>query len=283
MLAGHSPIEASVIFDPAQRKPSTRTDRALRAAVHADPCTSSRESYRAHRMASTHSIADSSFAGPVLAFGVIGAIVLIALAFWYFSATQRAKRALAAVRPTPLSLLMDGEIGKVVGTVALAGRSLEAPLSHRVCAHYEVLVQQYRSSGKSGGWHTVIHEFRSCDFFVQDGADAARVDMTNARVVNVMDVGLRSGTFDDAPPEIEAFLASRGASSKGWLFNKKLRYTEGALEPGESVAVLGILGSEASSDSSQAGEGHRAFKGRRVLRAPPDGDLIVSDDPRMEA
>ena len=142
-------------------------------------------------------------------------------------------------------------------------------------------VEQYRSSGKSGSWHTVIREVRSCDFLVEDGLDTALVDMSKARVVNVMDVSLRSGTFNDAPPEVEEFLASRGKSSKGWVFNKKMRYREGVLEPGERVAVLGVVGPDHEPERGEAGAAHRAALGLRVLRAPPEGELIVSDDPAM--
>lgn len=223
----------------------------------------------------------SSDSGLGITIGVVVFAVLALVLFlrWYYSPAQQARRALAAVRPAPLASFPDGVVGKVVGAVALTGDALRAPLSGRRCAHFDVHVEEYRSRGKSGSWITVIREVESCGFLLSDDSGVARVDVTGARVVTNMDTTRRSGTFHDATPELEAFLARHGRSSKGWIFNKRIRYREGVLEPGERVAVLGRLGTETDPSPTTAGEGYRGAPTRRVLRAPPAGELLVSDEP----
>jgi hypothetical protein len=76
---------------------------------------------------------------------------------------------------------------------------------------------------------------------LDDGSGKALVLLeADARMALDKDGRYRSGTFDDATPELEAFLSRNGLSSQGFLgFNKRLRYREGVVEEGEQVVISG--------------------------------------------
>jgi hypothetical protein len=90
----------------------------------------------------------------------------------------------------------------------------------------------------------------------------------------------RSGTFNDATTDLEAFLAARGHSSRGFIFNKAIRYREGVVEPGEQVAVCGRASREVdpAPDSGQVA-GYREMPTRLVLTASTAEPILIRDDP----
>jgi len=218
-------------------------------------------------------------------FFLVGAVVIgaIALAFKYFSPTARARRALRAAARVSVAEARDGQLIKIVGRLRSdpAARRLAAPLTGRACAYHETVVEERRSSGKSSHWRTLIREVDFAgSFFVDDGSGQALVEVASPRVVLVTDAHFRSGTFNDAAQELENFLTRHGESSEGWVFNRPLRYSEGALEEGEEVAVFGRCVLEPDPDPSGAGVGYRERAMRVKIMSPLNGELLISDDPR---
>jgi hypothetical protein len=173
----------------------------------------------------------------LIVFGVVG---VIALAGYYFSRQMVVRRALRAHQQKRISDFLDGDNGKIIGKAVFAGETLYAPLSGRQCSWYHVRVQEYRSSGKSGHWHTVFEESKKGDVVISDGSGYAIVDTRNTKTYLVSDVQYKSGSFNDPTPELENFLKQRNLQSTSWLgFNKSIRYEEGVLENGEMFAVSG--------------------------------------------
>jgi hypothetical protein len=215
---------------------------------------------------------------PLLILPVIGGLVFAGI---WFNRDARIKRALKQARRTPIADVKDGQVTKVVGRLTFIGEPLVAPLTGRTCAYYLVVVEQYRSYGRSGKWVQIVREERRQDFLLDDGSARALVRMGDAQVAIVSDANFKSGVFKDATPVLDAFLARHGRQSQGWLFNKQIRYREGVLEPHEDIAVGGIGRWEPDPDPGAAGGSFR--EAPRRLRLQPAGGLplLVSDDPKV--
>ncbi|TND08306.1 MAG: hypothetical protein FD123_2337 [Bacteroidetes bacterium] len=205
-------------------------------------------------------------------------IIVAALAVlgYYFSRKAVVRRGLRKSEEKKIGHFSDGDTGRVVGRVVFAGRTLTAPLSKRSCVYYHVVVEEYRSSGKSGSWHTVIEEEQKGDVVIFDGSHYAVIDTGNAKTYLVPDANYSSGTFNDATHELEQFLQRHNRTSTGLLgFNKSLRYREGVLERDETFAVAGRGRWTATH--------HHNLKlsAQRVLVISPGetGHVYLSDDP----
>jgi hypothetical protein len=217
--------------------------------------------------------------GAVLLIAII--VIAVVAAAVFFNEEARIKRALRKTPRASIAQVADGADAKITGTVEIVGDSLAAPLTGRRCVYFEVTVEEYRSSGKSGSWRTIIREKQGVPFRVRDATGKAMVNLGAARMAVVKDAHFRSGTFNDATPELEAFLERYGKKSTGFLgFNRKLRYKEGALEAGEEVAVAGRGMWEPDPDPEPgAAGGYRDAPRRLVMTGGRNLPLLVSDDP----
>lgn len=206
--------------------------------------------------------------------------VTVMAGVWYFSSEQRAKRAMRRVPVSNIGDVNDEQRVRVVGQVEVDA-PLFAPLSGRACAYWRVLVEEKKSSGKNSYWKKMVDEHEGVDFRLRDATGLALVESTHVNAVLESDAAGGSHFLSDPTPELEAFLAERGHDTKGWFFNKTIRYREGAAEPGEVVAVVGDAKWERDPDASAtAGDGYRQAQMPRRLRisAPDDGTpLLLSD------
>jgi hypothetical protein len=202
-------------------------------------------------------------------------LVVLVLGFlalaWYFNADAVTRRRLRAAPLTTTADVRHGALIRVTGTVQPGEGLLEGPFSRTSCAWWHAVVEEYHQSGKSGHWHTVITEEQSVDFVLRDSAGEAIVRMAGAKVASLPNARSRSGTFDDATPVEEGFLRRHGRESTGLLgFNRSLRYTERALEVGETVTVLG-----------RARQEQIGGRKRLVLVADGENGILLSDDARV--
>ncbi len=213
---------------------------------------------------------------------VIVLIVFAAFAIYnyYFSEAARIRRALKGAQKKTIAEVAQGEVAKIVGRVRPVTDLLTAPLSGRRCVYFEATVEEYRSSGKSGRWVEIIRESEVSDFLVEDGTGRALVKTSMMKALLHKDTELTSGFLNDASADLEAFLRRHGRESKGWVFNKSLRYKEGVFEPGETVSVLGQAKWEHDPDPTEAGSGYRDVPKRLVMDGPENGAfLFASDEP----
>lgn len=214
-----------------------------------------------------------------LALALIGAAFVIRME--YVSDGARIRRALKNTAKSEVASAPEGQLIKLIGTLSCVGEPLRAPLSERPCSCYEVTV---RVEGKNGG-HRIVRDAARADFWLNDGTGTALVRMKDAKVSIHQDTHKRSGTFKKATPELEAFLHKHGQTSIdvafGVSFNRPLRYEEGVLEAGETVAVVGYATREADvSPGAAPGDSRYGRPERLVLQSNGDAmPLYVSDKP----
>lgn len=193
----------------------------------------------------------------------LGVIIPVFGLMWYFSAEQKAKRVMLAEPLTPISGLVPGDRARVAGRVRLLD-PLEAPLSGRDCAYWHVLVEEHR--GKNS-WYTVAQGDDSAPFLLADGGREVRVDPRRARMLVRRESAGHTGAFDPASDRERRLLQRLGVAPTSFLgLNRHFRFTEGRIDAGEAVAVLG---------TAQL----REIGGATELLVEPgaEGELIVSD------
>ncbi len=201
----------------------------------------------------------------VITIVVVAAAVVASI---YFARDARARRKLASTRVEAIAAATPGTTVRVTGTIQRLGEQLVGPMSGRRCVYYLAVVEEYRSNGKSGSWVEILRDEQHLDFLVRDDTGLALIRMDAPHVVVVRDHNTRSGTFDDATPAEAAFLERFSKKSTNFLgLNRGLRYSEGALELGEQITVLG---------AARPGEGDA----RLVIEAPEEGQLLLTDHPR---
>ncbi len=173
----------------------------------------------------------------VIFFSVIIVIIIIS---YFFNSKAIIKRKLRKAVPRRISDCSDGEVAKIVGTVEFVDEPLISPLSQRPCCLYYVHVEKKVSTKNGSSWRTVIEEQVSSKFVIRDGYKYAFVDDNNLKSYILEDREYSSGFMEDATKVMENYLRAHGYESEGFLgFNRTLRYSEGILEQGEEIAILG--------------------------------------------
>jgi hypothetical protein len=207
---------------------------------------------------------------------VVGVLVAVALGH-YFGEARRIRRQLRALPRVRIGQAAERQLVRLEGRV-LDGESLSAPLTGRRCVFYVALVEEYVSNGKSGRWRQRARETRGVPFAIEDGSGRAVIDASGGRLDVQLDSTTQSGTFDDATAVEEAFLARHGLRSEGWLFNKRLRYREGVIEIGETVACAGRAVREPDPDAVARGTGYREGPPTRLrVGGSAEAPLLLSD------
>ncbi len=185
----------------------------------------------------------------------------------------RARARLRLIEETPYSRVEELQHGvsKVKGHVAAQRPLLQSPMSGQPCVYFHFLVEEQRTRTTRNGNHTstttywakVIDDEQAIPVALGDETGQVGLDLGNAEVVLNDAEHRSSGTFNSAPKRLERALNDRyGRSSKGWIFNKTMRYTESLLEDGAWVTVVGdVQGGRSGSLRFSAG----------------DNPLIVSD------
>lgn len=211
-------------------------------------------------------------AGTVISILVIVVLTIIILS----KAFSKKTIVLRKLKRTPSKKIRDfrnGDMAKIVGEVEFTKLPLKAPLSGRECTYYYVLVEKQVSNGKSASWKKIIEEEITEDFIIREGENIALIDTNIVKSYLVPDKKYKSGFLNDATSNLESYLHKHGLESKGLFgMNKTLRYREGIIEAGETVAVVG---------TGQWTEVSKEFPNKRILKiaAKPENPVYLTDDP----
>jgi hypothetical protein len=206
---------------------------------------------------------------------IIGVIVVLTnLKNW------KRRQRIIATPTSPIAQAPGNRLVEIKGRVVPSEQGIiQTPFSGRHAVWTRITVQELRSSGRNSYWHTLLTEMDGRPFMVDDGSgQLARVLPAGANVILDKVNVAASGTFNDAQPHLEAFLASRGLKSTSWLgFNKSMRYEEELIAPGDPVYALGPSRREAGPPVN---DGYRMVPGSMLVMfvAPgPENELILTN------
>lgn len=174
-------------------------------------------------------------------FVIVGVLVVGFFAVsYYFSTEAKLTRLLKAAPRYSIQAAPESQQIKLVGRVSYLSEPLVAPLSGRRCACYQIIVQEKRG-GKNKHWVEIIRDEDRRDFMLTDETGRALIKAQDAKLLIDRDGKFTSGTFNDATPELNAFLEKFGKESTGFFgLNRTMRYYEGIIEDTEDVVVCGV-------------------------------------------
>jgi hypothetical protein len=192
---------------------------------------------------------------------------------WWRSDERELRRLLRRAERVPIAEVGDGQLARVVGSV-MARETIEAPLSGRPCVYFEVVIM----ARVGPRWRGVFREARGVRFAVDDGSGRALIDPAGAGVSLVKDHSSGSWIFPTRGSTEAAYLARHDLD--GRFAYDRLRYREGIIEVGETVAVLGRGVREPDREGASEMRGYRdaaptVLRLGGSARAP----ILISDDP----
>lgn len=167
---------------------------------------------------------------------IIGAITTVT-----FVKSYKLKKLIQSTPTSKLGFLKAGFV-EVCGRIALTGQKLLAPIGGNDCVYYDFRIEEWRRSGKSHRWVEVVKDVQRVSFFVEDETGRALVNLEGAETLFDEDRQVRSSGFlnESTPTALLDTIAQRyNFNRKGWIFDKKVRYRETILEPGDQIYVLG--------------------------------------------
>lgn len=217
---------------------------------------------------------------PSAAMALAWTIMIVLVVAWIlmqvFSAARRRKRLMAATPRTPIAHATGG-LTKLQGRLAHCWPPLQAPISGRPCAVYQVKVFTYERNRED----LLIHEIRGQPFLLHDesGRALVRYDEQTA-VILKRDVRDTSRMMKDPTPAMLTLLQRHGVSpNRIFGMNRALRYDEAILEAGELVTAHGVAHREPDPEPAAAhAAGYPGATMWTVIRAAPGVDLTLTDE-----
>lgn len=122
-------------------------------------------------------------------------------------------------------------------------KTLQSPFTAQPCLFYRYEIEEYRRGHRSSHWKTVKEGRAGIPFFLEDDTGTVLVDPTGADLDLSSDGTYYSGAANTAADVIQEFCTRMGVGSRNFLgFQKKMRYTESFVAPGDTIYVLGEVG-----------------------------------------
>jgi hypothetical protein len=189
---------------------------------------------------------------------------------------------IADTETTPVRDLQPGTV-EVKGTAhpAEGASPIESPITEADALASHVEIEKYQSSNQgSGSWKTIHEERDTVPMVVDDGTGRVRVELPPDGKLNLDAIRTRVSGGEEPPKPIQRFVEQASAIDEAarrdigpLSLGERRRYSEGVIEPGEEVYLLGRAREE------QAGWGER----EHVIDEPtPAGDFILSDKSEEE-
>ncbi len=119
---------------------------------------------------------------------------------------------------------------------------LISPFQGKKCLWYKYTIEEYHKTEDSDYWKTIKMGEERIPFYVKDNTGTVLVDPKGARIELPIDYEHRSGFRREAPKRIATFCQKQNVKTKGWFFNKTLRYREYILQPNDQLYIIGTAG-----------------------------------------
>ena len=196
---------------------------------------------------------------------IAGVLVAAGLVLVYYGVrAAKTSKLIKDMPTTPIGEIRRSGHVEIKGVIEPANKALESPYTLTPCVYYEFKVTE----GSGDGRRAIVNERRFARTTVRDQSGACEVNLPGARLILDQTVHGSSGIMSDAPAHVEERLKTRyGRSTKGWIFNRSMTFTETVMGVGASVYVLGRA---------------RVAKDGTVRISKRDGVFIVSDKPEWD-
>jgi E3 Ubiquitin ligase len=174
-----------------------------------------------------------------------------------FSYVMRYFKIYQLIKDTPTTEIEYTDVGiaEVKGTIVEQKEVLSAPLSGKPCVFYSFVVSEQKSSGKNSYWKEIINDVRYIKCCIDDGTGEVQLILREAELILNEDSHMSTGTFNSATPQLEKMLKDRyHTSTKGWVFNKSMKYKETILEYGDEIYALGDFSKENEINTMKKGK-----------------------------
>ncbi len=168
----------------------------------------------------------------------------------------RKKKKLIEDIPTSTVRAIAMGVAEVKGIARQFKGTVKTPFSKVDSVFFRYVVQEYRSSGKSGSWVT-IKEFSTPDwFYLEDETGKVLINPVGAELFLKPDRNYQLGNFGGGKDKdvFEQGLIDLGISPPGFLnFDKQLRCTETYICAGDPVYALGTASKNPLVELSEKG------------------------------
>lgn len=157
--------------------------------------------------------------------------------FWGFNRLRRKR----LIENIPTSTVR----GLAMGLVELYGKAkkktlLKSPLTKTECVLYKYLIEEYRSSGKSGRWVKIASGdsfFSPC--CLDDATGRILVFPKGAELIFPVDYEFKTGLGKTISGNLIEFMENNNISFRSWFGNRALRFKEWYIREDEDLYVLG--------------------------------------------
>lgn len=188
----------------------------------------------------------------------------------YFIVKNRKRYKLIEGTPLVKTEQLQPGLAQVHGQALALGPMIKSPLTNTQCVYFHFILEEERtrmsSTGGSRGakvesyWQPIIDDRQAAPCAVGDETGWAEVNLKDAETVLKVGACRNSGFIQSAPPDVKKRLEKQyNHSTKGWVFEKKTRYTETVIKEGDELFVLG------EAVPRQRGQRLRFVKGQQPL------------------
>jgi hypothetical protein len=168
-------------------------------------------------------------------------ILVIVLAAFGFILLKPLRQIVRIRRIPTLPIAAMPTTGQVEVVGRAGGSILLSPISDTACVLWHVEVQEYRGSGKSGHWVTILKQTSGQSIEIDDSTGRIQAVPAGAELVLGDDLRASRGLFGNMTPQVAAALERMGVSLRGVLGMKRaLRVREQLILPGEQIYALGL-------------------------------------------